>query len=203
MSAVSEWLDRHNARMNWHTPVRNVGTVACYSVGEAVALVLFWQGNRSGWDLFVPASLDTDIAKTLKGAEKALRMKVHRCCDPDCPGFPYAASERAHPCGRTRALEQTRAAVGDMLGMDLDDATITEPKIPFMPPGWTAAQHFIDSLFFGVTERGSIQLASFSRTRDSLLVIEQFADDAAAAAYVMSRHRNWREEGDDAADEGA
>lgn len=25
-------------------------------------------------------------------------VKLHYCCVPDCPGFPYKASEIAHPC---------------------------------------------------------------------------------------------------------
>lgn len=25
---------------------------------------------------------------------------LYKCCDPDCPGYTYKASERRHPCGR-------------------------------------------------------------------------------------------------------
>jgi len=24
---------------------------------------------------------------------------LYKCCAADCPGYPYPASERAHPCG--------------------------------------------------------------------------------------------------------
>lgn len=34
----------------------------------------------------------------------ALAMTRHKCAHPDCPGFPYKASDLAHPCG-TKELD--------------------------------------------------------------------------------------------------
>ena len=58
----------------WEQPVRNVGRLTCYIVGEGVALVMEYK-DSSGWDLFVPAGLDPSIPATLEIAETILNIK--------------------------------------------------------------------------------------------------------------------------------
>jgi len=38
---------------------------------------------------------------------------LYKCCDPNCPGYPYPASVRAHPCpdgGDKDATKKNRRA---------------------------------------------------------------------------------------------
>ena len=35
--------------------------------------------------------------------------ELYKCAEPDCPGFPYKASERRHPCpGALKRLERDK-----------------------------------------------------------------------------------------------
>ena len=38
-----------------------------------------------------------------------MRDKLHKCCEPSCPGLPYKASELAHPCKPATPDIQERA----------------------------------------------------------------------------------------------
>ena len=72
---LGAWLDRHRARLYWQQTVVGVGTVSCYAIGAAVALVMRYGADRDqyeGWDIFVPATLDTSTEATLAAAETAL-----------------------------------------------------------------------------------------------------------------------------------
>ncbi len=70
---VRDWLRKHNARSMWAQPVRNVGTVELFSIGQGAVIVLTYQ-HRAGWELFVPASDNPAVDLTLAAAERALEL---------------------------------------------------------------------------------------------------------------------------------
>lgn len=77
-SKLDTWLEERRARLLWKQPVRNVGHACAYQVGDAVAIVMTYSAPshpEMGWDLFVPASLDTRIDATLAAADRALAVK--------------------------------------------------------------------------------------------------------------------------------
>lgn len=77
MDKLRDWLAAVNARQMWTTRVKGIGRIDCYRIGDGIALVQVYSRDRSadGWDLFVPASRENDIAKTFEAAELALRIK--------------------------------------------------------------------------------------------------------------------------------
>jgi len=72
--ALDDWLEKHGARRLWtlEQPRFHRFTVACYDVGNAVALVQRW--DDGGWEIFVPASLENNVEAAFRGAERALEI---------------------------------------------------------------------------------------------------------------------------------
>lgn len=70
-------------------------------------------------DLLVVVHNATSTSPELRRQLKeALGLKVHRCCHPDCPGYPYRASEVAHPVETCGAKMEGNAPAHRV---DLDD----------------------------------------------------------------------------------
>ena len=76
---LEKWIQKRGGRLLWEQPVRNVGTAHAYQIGESVAIIMTYatklRPDDMGWDVFVPASLDTAIDATLSAADKALMVK--------------------------------------------------------------------------------------------------------------------------------
>lgn len=70
---LDAWLEDYDAREMWIAPVRHVGKVHAYIIGDKLVLVLRYS-RGGGWDLFIPASTDPSVATTLDAATAALGL---------------------------------------------------------------------------------------------------------------------------------
>jgi hypothetical protein len=78
--------------------------------------------------------------------------------------------------------------------LDVPDDT-PDPKPPTQPAYWAASQHYVDSLWFGfVRYSRTVELASFSATADSWVVVTTFPDVSYAVDYVAGALRHFADE---------
>ena len=86
LQPVRDWLKKHDAKAMWEQAVSGVGSVSLYLVNQRPLLLLVyytvpnvkvsngeWEpvAHVTGWELFVPASGENNVAATFAGAEKA------------------------------------------------------------------------------------------------------------------------------------